>query len=159
MGDLFTFDSLYIINFSGFSSSFPFIISSYDENCAVSTYGPDPIQSTRARPMIAYTNTVNVAIAGSTTQPNGLDYTAIVGIDFYASWRDPNNSTVNPVYNNFHDGAFQGAIEMNNNFNWMLIEDCRFRFYGNNPVDISPDFAGHGYLGHNLIVRRNQIMT
>lgn len=85
---------------------------------------------TGARPLIK-TNPLNHAAGISAFGGGGGgggNYLAIVGLEFYAYTRDPDSLSFNAeTITNNHSG-----ISLLNPIGWLLIEDCKFGFYGLN---------------------------
>jgi hypothetical protein len=152
----------YFFNSSGFSASAPMVISSYDPaNPSV----PNP-STGGARPrLIVPTTGSNSSTPGIEITGNvGGDFLAFVGLEFYASDRDPNNSTVSPVFNAATiDSNLQGFTTADT-FNWFLIEDCKFSFF-NGDVLITPNsnpgtpVAGTFTFNRNLVLDAYGIVT
>jgi hypothetical protein len=141
----------YFFNLSGKSSSEPMVISSYDPaNPSV----PDPYTG-GARPLLI------VPVINSTTWTNGIqiqanvggDNLAFVGLEFYASTRDPNNSTISPIFDatSVDDGVV--AFYDVDQFSWRLIEDCKFSFFNG-----GLSMGSGTLLSSNLNFRRNLVV-
>lgn len=115
----------------GRSASEPMLISSYGVG---------------ARPLIqAWTsNTEGATIITSSPSSAAyfIDYVAVVGIEFYSFKSDPSNASY------MSTGSSLGAITILNPANWILIEDCKFRFLGSNFQAL----AGSLFIRRNVIV-------
>jgi len=113
----------------GYSDDEPMLISNYDPdhvdgdgNCI-----PDPVSALPRpiiRPPIAYGASL-ITIAGS-----GSNYVHFVGLDGYASWRDPDHA-------DFVDEATVAAnpidgISSSSNCIGLRVENCRLKFFGYN---------------------------
>lgn len=113
---------------------------SASEPILISTFG------TGARPLIETNGSVAVGSLGN--NQNG-DFIALVGIEFYAYLRDPNNP-------NFSAAALarqQAGFQFLNKINWFLMEDCKFSFYDGNAIQY-PN-VDTGGMSKNVILRRN----
>jgi hypothetical protein len=114
----------------GKSAVQPMLISSYGT-------GPRPlIKTANGKPGIFF-------IGGSAG-----NYVAVVGLEFYAYQRDP----ANPSYVGDANLLNGPGLFQYNSFNWQLVEDCKFSFYGD-------DLTYSGLAaGANLSLRRNEIL-
>lgn len=108
-GDSWPGEDLGQIKVAGRSASEPLLVTAYGAGA-------------RPRVMPA-TDVSGLRLQNSGGGTNGGNNTAVVGIEFYAYTRDPNDpSFVSPVTNTF-------GIFMLNSTEWMLIEDCKFSFF------------------------------
>lgn len=130
-------------NFSkgGFSEFEPMVISSYDENFPVATYGANASNG-KARPIVqvpgsnstyAFSQAAGTIHSyqsrpGIALQGGSVSYTAIMGIEFYVAQRDPTNSTPSGP------GSYSGFANIDAGVNaiivpgfaiGMLIEDVK----------------------------------
>lgn len=135
-GDTFTNQKINTLAGSGPSSSNPWLIGSYGTGASGSDRG-----ASGARPIMEINSTG--ASTGSTgASPSGGNNVAIVGLDFYAYIWDPDN----PSYNSGASLTRTG-IHMFNQSTWWLVEDCKFRFFGNAinaETNSVPDDDRHG---------------
>ena len=119
--------------YGGRSATEPMVISSYGSG---------------ARPLIKIANDKQGFFFIGGAAPGGGNYIAIVGLELYSYQRDPGNpSFVGRINLRNSAGIFQY-----NSFNWQLIEDCKFSFFGNNLT-----YSGLT-AGSNLSLRRNIIV-
>ena len=111
-GDTWTNESFTAWGKSGLSATYPMIIRSYPEDDSGST----------ARPLIktGRASGIDSWIGGASTR----DYIAFMGLDFYAHLRDP----ADPGYDAGNLGTPVG-IDRYKDGTYMLVEDCRFRYY------------------------------
>lgn len=130
----------------------PMIFGSYDPDLAVSSYGVNPYQSTRSHPLLTSDgNNCWLAIGVPSSQSG--DCIAIVGIDIYASYHDPQNSTAIPAYSSALDNTAAGSFySMGNPTSFVLIEDCNWSYCANQIVAWPS-----GVTTANCIVRRSKI--
>jgi chitodextrinase len=136
---------------SGLSATQPQVIGSYDPAHPGIV---DP--STGPRPLIETNAALGGAIyaLGNGFGLQGGNNIAFVGLEFYAYDRDPSN----PNFNSATVGTAVGGLGTLNHFSWVLVEDCRFRFFSENlGFDASLAFASHGF-SSNLTIRRNVIV-
>src|SRR5262249_32290287 len=134
-GDTWTDQALGQIKVGGRSSNEPMLVASY---------------GTGARPLIKTPSGVNgVAASGGGGGAAGINYSALVGIEFYSYTRDPNS----PGFSGPSSDVY-GIVNWNA-FQWLLIEDCKFSFY---TVDVNMDSHLVGSNSSNLTVRRNVIV-
>ena len=106
-GDVWTDQVFSSFTKAGVSASEPMLISSY---------------GTGARPLIKTKSSL-----GNAFDMFG-DYVAVVGLEFYDYTRNPSD----PDYNSATVDAALEGFRYVSNFNWVLLEDCKFAFYGNN---------------------------
>lgn len=117
-GDTFTGQSIDVTG-KGPSSTDPWLISSYGTGASGSDRG-----AAGARPIIQY-GSGNIMFMGGAA-PNGGENLAVVGLDFYAYIYDPDNASFNgsaPIS--------RTAINHHNACTYFLVEDCKFRWFGN----------------------------
>src|SRR6266702_1627524 len=93
-----------VVNLSGKDASHPMLFSSY---------------GTGARPQLKLSLSNTPGLGSNGAFPTGGDFLAVVGIDFYASTRDPSSGDFNGPDSN----AGISGIVMLNSFNWLLFED------------------------------------
>jgi hypothetical protein len=118
---------------------------SLTERSVITYYGTDT-----ARPLIK-TGT-GPGISFST-----VSYAAVVGINFYANKRDPNNSSDFTSFDDVKtaDGFFMYASGSNSEpTKSIFIEDCVFNFYGGNGITDAYERAST-----DIIIRRSQIIN
>jgi chitodextrinase len=123
----------------GRSADQPMVLSSYDPaNPTV----PNPGTGS-ARPLIKTTPGWDGLEAIGRGGGNNL---AIVGLEFYSYVNDPNN----PAYTG--PGGPEGLV-LSQPTSWLLIEDCKFSFYGNGiDLSFSPVSANNVALRRNVVV-------
>jgi hypothetical protein len=138
------------IGSSGRSATEPMVIGSYDP----ANPGVVSPSTGGARPLINTPTTIaGHGFDTSQNYPYG-NYLAIVGIEFYASDRDPNNSTISPIYNPSTVSLDSAGLYFLNQFSWVLVEDCKISFFAHNVVIESTLTPGPSA---NLTMRRNVI--
>jgi len=128
---------------SGRSATEPMLFSSY---------------GTGARPRLNVASTSEAGIGSNGL--NGGDYLAIVGIEFYASDRDPSNtSTSLPYYNAATTDSSLTGIDFvkYGPLNWLLIEDCKVSFFDTN-VSFNGTLETGTNFFNNITLRRSVIV-
>ncbi len=140
-----------VFNTSGFVGSFCSVGQSATAPTLVSSYGSG------ARPLLRTNISFNPFDTPGSFCP--LDYCAIIGLEFYAYARDPNNVSFDPAapQNGFGAIAIGGGQSVAAPSHWFLIEDCKFSFY---PLALdfgiaSPGDQFHDIAHQNVIIRRN----
>lgn len=110
----------------------------------ISAYG------TGARPIMApgFAGGLRTAGGGGDTSQLGGRYMAVVGLDFYASVRDPDSPSYNAA------STFGSGFALNNRMTWVLVEDCVVRF---DAISAQPA-AMNSTAGGTLLIRRNIIV-
>jgi hypothetical protein len=106
-GDTFSEATAWGSLFNGRSAEEPLIITAWGDEA-------DPM------PIVECLN-ANGGIYDNSGANQKLDYMAIMHIDFYAPYRDPNDSR-------FGTAASFKAISTGSQTNWRLLEGCHFRF-------------------------------
>jgi hypothetical protein len=112
-GDTWRDESFDFIPASGRSSSELMLISSYGRG---------------ARPLIKTNPSNTSAVIGSFR--SGGNFMAIVGLEFYAYTRDPNNAAFNAETVAKYHSCFRFLAA----FDWLLVEDCKVSFYDVNMI-------------------------
>ncbi len=132
-GDVWTDENIGTVCASGRSATEPMLISSY---------------GTGARPLIK-TNPASggmLSQQGISSSSGCSDYSALVGIEFYAYTRDPNS----PNFNSSTLTTEHAGFSFMNGTNWQLLEDNKFSFYGGNSINPYPSGTFQ-----NISLRRN----
>jgi hypothetical protein len=135
-GDTFNNQKIDTLAGSGPSSTDPWLISAYGTGASGSDRG-----ASGARPIMEI-NSTSASVGSTGASPNGGNNVAIVGLDFYAYIWDPDNGS-------YDSGASlnRTGVHMFNPSTWWLIEDCKFRFFGNAinaETNGTPDDDRHG---------------
>lgn len=133
----------------------PLLISCFDEDFPVGTYGPNPIGSTRPRPLVTPQGNISALEA---INANGNNF-SIYGIEIYFSIHDPDNTSgsITPLYDTAFDNMNGSCIELKpstTTLNWCHIEDCKLTFGGNGGII---DINGNNSVnprGGNVTIRR-----
>jgi hypothetical protein len=107
---------------------------------------------TGAKPLVQVKDTVDTFPAFGWLHAADGNFTALVGIEFYAYKRDPANPSYDATAANNELSGFSNLAAQT----WMLIEDCKWRFFG---VGIGSPWSNDalGAHGGTLIFRRNVI--
>lgn len=137
----------------GRSTSEPAVIAGYEStSVTVSTNPtPDPVSS-NARPIVQGSSTVLAFTGGGSTTSSTLTpgYLAFMGIDCYAKPRD---YTISSAW--VYTANFPAALTMQTQFNLLVVENCRFRYYGTMSFDLVDSYPVNP--GNYLYFRRNNI--
>jgi hypothetical protein len=168
MGDTFTNQAIEAAynggtdNFikGGFSEQEPLVVSSYDE--AVPATSPDLPSGARARPIVlvpgatdayaimqgdlhGFQGRAGISLAGT----GNLGYTAIMGIDFYSSQRDP---TAGAYVGSTNVSSATSGIFFTSGMIGILIEDVRVRWAKSGIAN-----SGAPPYMSDVNIRRNQV--
>ncbi len=139
-------------------SGSPILISCYDENYPIGTYGPNPIESANSRPVICYPagrDCLNTGGGGA----NAGNNIAFFGIKMYCSNRDPNNTSgpYQPYYTGGVGTSNSSGVSLYHNsaidlnfFTFVLFEDCEITFHTHNGISVDSDSTSFT----NLTIRR-----
>ena len=121
---------------SGRSASEPMVFGAYGS-------GPRPLLKTN--PALNTTGVIRSTGGGG---GQGGDFLALVDLDFYAYTRDLNSPDHVPE----HASMGHGGVVFLNPITWLLIEGCRFRFYGTTIL-----FQPAAGKADTVVLRRNVI--
>lgn len=137
-GDTWTNERFGFVGFNGISSTQPILLSSY---------------GTGARPLLKTTPNVDTAPVIGSLNVGNLNNVAIVGIELYCYTRNPADPGYNASTKDIEHTAIYLVASSGTSFNYLLIEDCKIRFYALGISIVWSAFNSNA----NVFIRRNVI--